>query len=101
MITLHGDLDSLLPIGPNSDRYVELIGRAGRSQWHRFYVVEGGNHVDQLYDVFPDRLRPILPCYRAAFVALERWVEEKGNQRPPPSRRIPRSGGDLANHCEL
>jgi hypothetical protein len=101
MITLHGDLDSLLPIGPNSDHYVEMIRKAGRAQWHRYYVVEGGNHVDSLYDAFPDRLRPILPCYRAAFIALERWVEDKGNTRPPANRTIPRSGGDLANECEL
>lgn len=31
---------------------------------------EAGNHVDGLYDDHPDRLRPILPCYREAFVAM-------------------------------
>jgi len=102
MITLHGTLDSLLPIATNSDPYAELIRKAGRGNLHRYYVIEGGNHVDQLYDVFPDRLRPIAPCYRAAFVALERWVETNGQHRPPGDMTIPRpASGDLANECPL
>jgi hypothetical protein len=102
MITLHGDLDSLLPIGPNSDAYVDLVRKAGRGNHHRYYVVQGGNHVDQLYDVFPGRLRPIAPCYRAAFAALETWVESRGQHRPPDSRVIARpAAGDVANECPL
>ena len=102
MITLHGTLDSLLPIRTNSDPYAALVNAAGRSRLHRYYTVEAGNHVDQLYDVFPDRLRPISPCYRAAFVALEQWVESKGQRKPPASGFIPRpASGDLANECAL
>lgn len=102
MITLHGDLDALLPIRTNSDPYLDLIKKAGRSNMHRYYIVEGGNHVDQLYDLFPDRLRPIAPCYREAFLALERWVESRGQHQPPTSRTIPRpSSGDVANACPL
>jgi hypothetical protein len=101
MITLHGDLDALLPIGPNSDAYTALVKKAGRENLHRYYVVQGGNHVDQLYDLFPDRLRPIAPCYRAAFVAMEQWVETRGQHQPPADRTIPRAGGDLANECAL
>jgi hypothetical protein len=102
LITLHGDFDALLPQKTNSDAYAELIRKAGRSQSHRYYVVQGGNHVDQLYDVFTDRLRPIAPCHRSALAALERWVEGRGADRQPPaSRVIPRSGADLANQCDL
>jgi hypothetical protein len=102
MITLHGTLDSLLPISVNSDNYAAMINNQGRGRLHRYYVVEAGNHVDQLYDEFPDKLRPISPCYRAAFVALENWVEGKGNRKPPDSKRIPRVvGTDLANQCSL
>ena len=102
MITLHGTLDALLPIRTNSDNYAAMINGAGRGRLHRYYVVEGGNHVDQLYDEFPDKLRPIAPCYRAAFVALENWVEGKGNRKPPDSKRIARvAGTDLANQCSL
>lgn len=100
MITLHGTLDTLLPIATNSDPYAALIGKAGRKHLHRYYVVEDGNHVDGLYDTFPAQLRPIAPCYRAAFVALEEWVER--NRKPPASRTLARpAAGDLANECAL
>jgi hypothetical protein len=48
-----------------------MVNNQGRGPLHRDYVVEAGNHVDQLYDEFPNKLRPISPCYLAAFVALE------------------------------
>ncbi|MBL0423031.1 tannase/feruloyl esterase family alpha/beta hydrolase [Ramlibacter sp. AW1] len=101
MITLHGTLDALLPIATNSDHYAQMVKKAGRGQWHRYYVVEAGNHVDQLYDLFPDQLRPISPCYRSAFLALEQWVESKGQRQPPPDKLLPREGNDLANACPL
>ena len=102
MITLHGTLDALLPIRVNSDHYAQMVEDAGRQHLHRYYVVEDGNHVDQLYDEFPDDLRPIVGCYRAAFLALETWVENRGNVKPPASRFIPRpSSGDITNDCTL
>ena len=100
LITLHGTLDVLLPISRNSDVYTELVGRAGRGGLHRYYVVERGTHVDGLYDLFPRRLRPILPCYRAAFELLEAWVEE--GREPPDSRAVPKPPrGDVVNSCSL
>jgi pimeloyl-ACP methyl ester carboxylesterase len=100
MLTLHGTLDCLLPIGTASDVYARLVAGQGRGPLHRYYVVEDGNHVDGLYDQFPDRLRPILPCYRAAFVALEEWVES--GREPPASRVLARpASGDLVNTCQL
>jgi hypothetical protein len=41
MITLHGTLDTLLPIRTNSDPYTNLIKSAGRSNMHRYYVMNG------------------------------------------------------------
>jgi fermentation-respiration switch protein FrsA (DUF1100 family) len=102
MLTLHGTLDSLLPIKVQSDPYVKLIKDAGRAHLHRYYVIEGGNHVDQLYDEFPDKLRPIVGCYRAAFIALENWVEKNGEVKPPASQLVPRPvSGDITNDCNL
>lgn len=102
LLTLHGALDALLPISTDSDVYADLIEQARRSPLHRYYVVEDGTHVDVLYDFFPDKLRPILPCYRTAFTALEAWVESRGAERPPDSGFIPRpEGGDLVNSCAL
>jgi pimeloyl-ACP methyl ester carboxylesterase len=100
MITLHGTLDALLPISTDSDVYREMVEQAGRARLHRYYVVEAGNHVDGLYDDYPQRLRPILPCYRAAFVAMEQWVER--HRKPSPNGFIPKpKSGDVVNHCEL
>lgn len=88
MFTLHGTLDALLPVAVQSDVYARMIAEQGRSGLHRYYRIEGGTHVDSLYDTFPDRLRPILPCYRAAFTALTTWVEQ--GEVPPPSGTVPR-----------
>ena len=100
MITLHGTLDALLPIRMNSDHYAQMVKDAGKAHLHRYYVIEGGNHVDQLYDEFPDKLRPIVGCYRAAFLALERWVEQSGRVKPAKSQLIARpTAGDITNDC--
>jgi hypothetical protein len=98
LITLHGTLDALLPITQDSDVYATMVGEQHRDRIFRYYRIEGGNHVDGLYDAYPDRLRPILPCFRNAFTALTGWVER--HQAPAPSRTIARpSTGDLANTC--
>jgi|tagenome__1003787_1003787.scaffolds.fasta_scaffold20953432_3 predicted esterase len=100
MLTLHGTLDALLPIATDSDVYTRMIDAAGRGAQHRYYVVEHANHVDGRYDAHKDQLRPLWPCWAAAFVALEDWVE-KGSA-PPPSQFVPdRHTGDLANECTL
>ncbi|MPZ00496.1 MAG: tannase/feruloyl esterase family alpha/beta hydrolase [Actinophytocola sp.] len=100
MITLHGTLDALLPIRTDSDVYRDMVRRSGKSRLHRYYVVEDGNHVDGLYDDYPDRLRPILPCYRAAFDDMVSWVEDR--DRPARSGVIPSAGeDDPVNDCTL
>ncbi|WAZ19935.1 tannase/feruloyl esterase family alpha/beta hydrolase [Streptomyces cinnabarinus] len=100
LITLHGDLDTLLPKAADSDVYERMVGTAGRGALHRYYTIEGGTHVDGLYDSHPDRLRPILPCYRSAFDALVSWVD--GGVRPPADRAVERpADGDVVNSCAL
>jgi hypothetical protein len=110
MITLHGDQDSLLPIATDSDLYVQLVARARKSDRHRYYVVQGGNHVDPQFDDHygvdsygNTVLRPMLPCVRAAVDAIVAWVER--GIAPPPSHTIARpqgaSASDLANLCSL
>ena len=100
LITLHGTLDALLPIRTDSDVYDRLVDRAGAGRLHRYYRIAGGNHVDGLYDTYPDRLRPILPCERTAFTDLTRWVER--GVRPPRDATYPRpTAGDLVNSCRL
>ncbi|WP_225978481.1 tannase/feruloyl esterase family alpha/beta hydrolase [Gandjariella thermophila] len=100
MLTLHGDLDALLPIRTDSDVYNQMVEYAGSAPLHRYYVIGAGNHVDGRYDAHPDRLRPILPCYRDALTALEGWVEHRTT--PPPSGFVPKPGsGDVVNTCTL
>ncbi|MDA2803181.1 alpha/beta hydrolase family protein [Nocardiopsis suaedae] len=100
LITLHGTLDALLPISTGSDVYADMVDARGNADISRYYRVEDGNHVDGLYDRFPDRLRPMLPCYREAFTAMEQWAED--GTPPPPSTTVERPRqGDLVNRCRL
>ncbi|MGI5406534.1 tannase/feruloyl esterase family alpha/beta hydrolase [Streptomyces chartreusis] len=100
LITLHGDLDALLPKAADSDVYARMIDAKGRGPLHRYYTIAGGTHVDGLYDAYPDRLRPILPCYRSAFDALASWVER--GTRPPADHTVGRpASGDVVNSCTL
>ncbi|MFE9312229.1 tannase/feruloyl esterase family alpha/beta hydrolase [Streptomyces sp. NPDC006706] len=100
LITLHGDLDALLPRAADSDVYARMVNASGRGGLHRYYTVQGGTHVDGLYDTHPDRLRPILPCYRSAFDALVAWVER--GVRPPADRTVGRpASGDVVDSCAL
>ncbi|MGX7824088.1 tannase/feruloyl esterase family alpha/beta hydrolase [Actinokineospora sp. 24-640] len=98
MITLHGTLDTLLPI-TDSDTYTTMIADRGRANLHRYFRVEGGTHVDGLYDAYPDRLRPIGPCFLSALDALGTWLD---NGTAPQSATIPRTGpGNPATTCAL
>ncbi|MFJ6518232.1 tannase/feruloyl esterase family alpha/beta hydrolase [Streptomyces filamentosus] len=103
LITLHGTLDTLLPIGQDSDVYARMVREAGRGALHRYYRVEGGTHTDSLADAFPDRLRPLAPCHRSAFTALEGWLAT--GHRPPASGTVALPADQdpvtLANTCSL
>ena len=100
MLTVHGTMDALLPIRTDSDVYDRMVERARRSDLHRYYRVEDGTHVDSLYSTYPDRIRPLLPCAREAFVALERWVQQ-GTPPPVDSTLSRPESGDLVNTCAL
>ncbi|MET9394548.1 tannase/feruloyl esterase family alpha/beta hydrolase [Streptomyces sp. NPDC006624] len=103
LITLHGTLDVLLPISRDSDVYARMVRHEGRGHLHRYYRIEGGTHTDSLTDAFPDRLRPLTPCHRTAFTALESWLT--AGHRPPPSHTVAlpagRSPASLVDRCSL
>jgi hypothetical protein len=100
MLTVHGTLDTLLPARTDSDVYDRLVDRAGSGRLHRYYSVGDGTHTDGLYDTYPGRLRPLLPCARSAFDVLAAWVEH--DVRPPADHVYPRPAkGDLVNRCRL
>ncbi len=101
MLTLHGTLDALLPIRTDSDVYRPMIQRQGRGDLHRYYRIRGGTHVDGLRDTLGDRVRPLLPCARQAFVRLEDWVED--DRRPPGNATLARPArrDREVDHCSL
>ncbi|RFU87831.1 tannase/feruloyl esterase family alpha/beta hydrolase [Streptomyces triticagri] len=107
LISVHGTLDVLLPIRRSSDVYARMVRAAGRGELHRYYRIEGGTHTDSLVDMFPGRLRPLTPCHRSAFTALEGRLGAGGSGAPqPPSSRtvpLPRDADPdrLLNHCRL
>jgi len=105
MITLHGDLDTLLPIRTDSDVYDQLVRANGRAE-HPYYVIAGGNHVDGRVDTFPTQLRAILPCQRAAFDAMVAHVERgtplpASGTVPLPDVSTAQAQDDAANTCSL
>jgi pimeloyl-ACP methyl ester carboxylesterase len=73
LITIHGTLDSLLPISRDSDVYARMVGPHRPFRYHR---VEGGNHLDSLVDVHPDVLMASL----------------RSAARSPDAAAFPRSG---------
>ena len=104
LITVHGTLDTLLPITKSSDKYAELVKSVGKSHLHRYYTIEGGTHIDALYDypdpknpdqTFREKLRPMLPCYKAAFDTLVEWVED--GVSPPNNQTVLKPVGDVVN----
>ncbi|WP_053914252.1 tannase/feruloyl esterase family alpha/beta hydrolase [Streptomyces sp. TP-A0875] len=103
LITLHGTLDVLLPISQDSDVYSRMIREAGRGHLHRYYRIEDGTHTDSLVDSFPGRLRPLLPCHRSAFTALESWLTT--GHRPSADHTVVRPEGatpaSLLTRCRL
>lgn len=100
LLTLHGTLDALLPIATHSDVYARMVDEQDRGALFRYYRIEDGDHIDGLYDQFPNQLRPVLPCFRSAFTALVRRIEN--GTPPPPSTTVLRAAsGDLVNACSL
>lgn len=102
LITVQGTLDTLLPIKVHGDAYDRKVRERGRGALHRYYRIEGASHLDLEYDMFPDRMRPLLPCMRTAFDALERWTAARGGQAPPPSTTVPRQeSGNVVDTCAI
>jgi hypothetical protein len=102
LLSLHGTLDALLPISIDSDIYDTMIDGAGRGDLHRYYRIEDGSHLDNHYSEFPTLLRPMLPCVRTAFTALEAWTGS-AHKAPPPDATIadPHRGDLMVNTCSL
>lgn len=100
LLSLQGDLDTLLPIATDQDVYAALVAEAGHGGEHAAYRVQGGTHTDGFAALWPDRLRPMLPCARTGFSALTQWVES--GVAPPAEGEVTRpASGDLRTTCPL
>jgi hypothetical protein len=99
LLSLQGTLDTA--VTPRDSRlYATMIEEQGRGAMARLYEVEGGSHFEALYGQHPGLLRPMLPCFRETFQALERWTES--GKAPPSSRLVHRDQSvDLINTCDL
>jgi hypothetical protein len=99
LLTLQGSLDTA--VTPRDSRlYDTMIKDQGRGSMSRLYEVQGGSHFEDLYLQHPDLLRPMLPCFREAFTALEQWTQD--GTKPPRSHVVARDAStDLVNTCAL
>jgi hypothetical protein len=99
LLELQGTLDTA--VTPRDSRlYATMIRSHGRAALSRLYEVEGGSHFEGLYALHPTLLRPMLPCFRDAFGALEKWTIN--GEEPPPSHVVTRDAtADLVNTCAL
>jgi hypothetical protein len=99
LITIHGTLDVLIPISSGSDTYATMVKRSGNSNNHRYYRIEAGTHTDGLIALQPTLIRPMLPCFHAAFDTVVRWTQHR--IAPAPNRTVPRPAIDTSNTCKL
>ncbi|MFF6973879.1 MULTISPECIES: tannase/feruloyl esterase family alpha/beta hydrolase [Streptomyces] len=99
LITLQGTLDVMLPISHTGDVYSGMVDDAGRGALHRYYRIQDGTHTDGFHDLAPGTVRPMLPCFTAAFDALVAWTTR--GVAPPPGRTVPRPADGTATGCGL
>ena len=100
MITVHGTLDTLLPIRTDSEP-LRPAHRPGRAREPAPLLQDRGRHPRRrALRHLPDKLRPLLPCARTGFSDLTRWVER--GVKPPRDGYYHRpASGDLRNTCRL
>jgi hypothetical protein len=75
LVSVHGTLDVLVPISRSSDVYTEMVDRSGRGGLHRYHRMPGGTHTDGLVVLNPALVRPMLPCFHAAFDSVVAWTQ--------------------------
>jgi 3HB-oligomer hydrolase 3HBOH len=110
LVTVHGTMDSLLPIDHHARAYARKVnaaqdddgkGPGKKNPAYRLYEVQNGNHIETYQDFFP-QLELIMPHAQKAFDLLVQHVENKAAL--PPDQCIPR-GAAIASvpvqpgHC--
>jgi hypothetical protein len=98
LITVHGTMDSLLPIDHHARAYARKVqdaldavakGNDKKRPQYRLYEVQNGNHIETYQDTFP-QLELLMPHARKAFDLLVANVES--GAALPPDQCVLRGG---------
>jgi pimeloyl-ACP methyl ester carboxylesterase len=97
VITLHGSMDTLLPIQHHARPFRDRVVEAGRADLHRLYEVQNGNHIERYRQSCCNftQLEFLQPHVHESFNRLVAWVER--GLVPPASQCIPRGGAIIDN----
>lgn len=96
LITVHGTMDSLLPIDRHARAYARKVkaaldgaahGNDKKRPQYRLYEVQNGNHIETYQDTFA-QLELLMPHAQKAFDLLVANVE--GGAKLPPDQCVPR-----------
>jgi pimeloyl-ACP methyl ester carboxylesterase len=108
LISLHGTMDSVLPVIQNGRSFRQQVVARNRGHLHRLYEIQNGNHYDEF--ALPPygftALEPIRPHAYQGFELLVSWVE--ASKQPPPGQCVPKGGRIIEiskkagrhEHCE-
>jgi pimeloyl-ACP methyl ester carboxylesterase len=97
LLTIHGTMDTLLPIQRHARPFREAVLAAGKGSLHRLYEVQNGNHIERYRQSCCNftQLEFLQPHAHEAFRRLVSWVES--GMTPPASQCIPRGGALVDN----
>jgi hypothetical protein len=97
LITVHGTMDALLPIGRHARPFRDGVVAAGKADLHRLYEVQNGNHIERYRQSCCNftQLEFLQPHVHDAFNRLAGWIER--GVAPPASQCIPRGGAIVDN----
>jgi pimeloyl-ACP methyl ester carboxylesterase len=97
LLTIHGSMDTLLPIQRHARPFRDAVLAAGKGELHRLYEVQNGNHIERYRQSCCNftQLEFLQPHAHEAFRRLVAWVES--GITPPRSQCIPRGGALVDN----
>jgi len=97
LLTIHGTMDTLLPIQRHARPFRDAVLAAGKGDLHRLYEVQNGNHIERYRQSCCNftQLEFLQPHAHEAFRRLVAWVES--GITPPRNQCIPRGGALVDN----
>ena len=101
LLTIHGTMDTLLPIQRHARPFRDAVVAAGKVELHRLYEVQNGNHIEHYRQSCCNftQLEFLQPHAHEAFRRLVAWVES--GVTPPRSQCIPRGSAIVDNPAAI